>query len=439
MAETIYTDAQRGVIAYATSAKVSISIGGVQLSDDVLGINFTGSVAGTFDTETGIAEIPIAPGAQILNQYDIAGRLAAGVGVLENFQVLDLDNDLTPSDVTLLGQRTGGGTELVRVDVGNLPTGGGGEANLGGNVGVGFGTFDNKNGITLEMRSINPLNILEGALNAQSIELDFKDTAAGNIVGRGPGLGSGKPSFLVPVQVQTILNDETGRKLFQGNFQSGADVTNPGRALADADYLEVVDIDCSNAAGGDVTITLPDATGLTVPESPIDRSMPWCWLRVLSSENLAIVTTAITDELRSFNGFGNHDDQADTIYLGLSQGSQRQMIIPVYLIGAQWNLQGQLRDTADLDLTFDGPLATITRSTATESLDNTDLGNNMAIFDFVGAVALNVAGCTDQGKGIEIYKTTTGDITVTGGVGSTTIPSGEGRLLRVIPTGANIS
>lgn len=432
MAETEYTDPARGTIAYATSAKVSVSIGGVLLDDDVLGIDFTGSVSGTFDTETGIADVAVAAGTQIADPNDIIGRISPGVGPFESFQVLDLTNDMTPSDVTLFGQRTTGGTEIVRVDVGNLPTGGGGEANLGANVGAGSPVFRNKDGITLNFRSVVGTEVLENRIDGDDLEIGFQDTTQGVFIARNDP-GTGKPTF--------VLNtDPVFKKAFQSNFQSGTDVTNPGRALVDADYLTVIDLDVSTGAGGQATITLPDATGLTEPATPIDRSMPWCWLRVLSAENLAIVTTAVPGQLRSFNGYGDHNDQADTIYLGLSQGAQRNMLIPVFLIGAQWNLQGQLRDTAALDLTFDGPLQTVTDATASVTLTNATHGSKSLFLTNAGAVTLAVGGLTGDGRGVEVHKATVaGDVTVTGGIGATTIAAGAGALVRVRPDGVYVS
>jgi len=60
-----------------------------------------------------------------------------------------------PSPVStdvLLGQKAGGA--LVKVQVGNLPTGGGGEANLGANVGTGSQVYKDKSGVSLRFRTL---------------------------------------------------------------------------------------------------------------------------------------------------------------------------------------------------------------------------------------------------------------------------------------------
>jgi len=431
MAETIYTDKQRGVIAYATSAKVSVSIGGVQLSDDVLGINFTGSVAGTFDTETGIAEIPIAPGAQIVNQYDIAGRLTAGVGVLENFQVLDLDNDLTPSDVTLLGQRTGGGTELVRVDVGNLPTGGGGEANLGTNVGVGFGVFEAKIGVTLRFHSINPLGILEGALNAQSIDLDFKDTASGNIVGRVLG-GSGKPTFLIPSESQSIiLGDNNGRDLAQQYPDAPAQFTTDFTFSEATSGRRLIQI---NPSGTTVKMTLPDAATITGQDGWL------CDVRVASGAFASSVDVAVTGQMEAQNGYGSFDPNQDEQFFGLSQATAISNIYSLYVRGGKYNWQaGFFRNNAADDLTFDGPLQVVTIAGAAPTLNNTDHAGRMVEFTNAGAVVVAVGGLSGIGEGVEIHKpTVAGDVTFTGGVNAPTLTAGNGGLIRVRSDGVYV-
>ena len=82
-------------------------------------------------------------------------RNTAGSGAPEDVKVSELPEELTPtSGDFILGETAGG--DLVRMDVGNLPTGGGGESNSGANVGVGgVGPFKDKTGITLNFKSIH--------------------------------------------------------------------------------------------------------------------------------------------------------------------------------------------------------------------------------------------------------------------------------------------
>lgn len=336
--ETIYTDPARGVISYATSAKLAINIQGVELSEDVLRINFTDSVTGTFDSETGTATIPITPGAQQATQWTITGRISSGVGILENFDISTLEDDTEPSDIELLGQRTGDGN-LVKVGVGNLPTGGGGEANLGSNVGVGFGTFDNKSGVTLNMRSINPLNLFEGAINAQSIELDFKDTSQLAFVGRADA-GSGKPTFV-----------QATNPIFQEAFQSNLPkvVISTSRPLAQlTDYKRLVDID--NDAGT-VTLTLPDPAGAQFTGFEPGH---FCDIRVRSGANIASITTAVSGNFRHQNGYKSpiNTGLEDTIFLGYVRNRAIGQVYRLYRETDRWLMEGDYRTVETDDLTL---------------------------------------------------------------------------------------
>ncbi|MGI9487100.1 MAG: hypothetical protein ACR2RF_14730 [Geminicoccaceae bacterium] len=339
--ETIYTDEQTGSAAQATTAKLRVQIQGVTIGEDTLTINFTDSVSGTFDAETGVATIPITPGAQQANQNDLVGRISAGTGQLENFQPLSLTNDTTPSDVTLVGQRTTGGTELVRVDVGNLPTGGGGEVNLGANVGTGIGTFDGKTGLTLNMRSINGQGIIESTLNAQSVELDFQDTTQLNFVGRAD-VGTGKPTFVM-----------ASNPLFQEAFQSNLPkiVISADRALSQtSDYKRLVDLDNSS----DLTITLPDPTGAQFTGLEPGH---FCDIRVRSGANFAALTVAITNTFRHQNGYGTaNTGLEDTIYLGYRRNRGIGQVYRLYRETDRWLFQGDYRTVESEDLTLDGPL-----------------------------------------------------------------------------------
>lgn len=60
-----------------------------------------------------------------------------------------------------------------RVQLGNLPTAGGGEANLGANVGSGADVFRNKTGVTLNFRGLNPASTrISAVVNGDNVDLD---------------------------------------------------------------------------------------------------------------------------------------------------------------------------------------------------------------------------------------------------------------------------
>jgi len=336
--ETIYSDPARGTISYATSAKLAINIQGVELSEDVLRINFTDSVTGTFDSETGTATIPITPGAQQAPQWSVTGRISSGIGILENFDIALLEDDTEPSDIELLGKRTGDGN-LVKVGVGNLPTGGGGEANLGSNVGTGFGTFDNKSGVTLNMRSINPLNLLEGAINAQSVDLGLKDTTQGFFIAR-EDVGSGPPTFVSSTSVFY-------RERFQGNLPKSVIATS--RALTQVqDYKRLVDMDND---GGTVALTLPDPTGAQFAGQEPGH---FCDIRVRSGANIASITTAVTGNFRHQNGYKSpiNTGLEDTIFLGYVRNRAIGQVYRLYRETDRWIFQGDYRIVETDDLTL---------------------------------------------------------------------------------------
>jgi len=404
--ETIYDDPARGTIAYATSAKLAINIQGVELSEDVLRINFTDSVSGTFDSETGTATIPITAGLLQGQQNQVLGRLTVGTGPFEAFIITDLEDQVTPAGGdALMGQRASDG-KLIQIDVGNLPTGGGGEVNLGNNVGsLGVDLFAGKVGVTLEYRRLDGADTLETRTTGvpAHAEVGFQDAAQLTFVGRAIP-GTGKPTF-VPA------NSDVFKEAFQSNFQAPPDILTPGRTLVNSDYRRVLDL---LPVVGNVDLVLPDATTLAQPVAPIDRSAPWCWARVVSVANLASLTTAVPGQLRSFNGYSSHDDLADTVYFGLSQATQRSIILPIYLIGTQWSVQGSLRDDPTADLTIDALLP----PTNTNGRILSDDDHNEQ-FRLTGGLPVDMPGSASVGLTVLLINRSGGDVSMIGSGGMT--------------------
>ena len=86
-----------------------------------------------------------------------------------------------------------------------------------------------------------------------------------------------------------------------------------------------------------------------------------------------------------------------------------------------------------------GPLKVVQEAAAAVMLTNEAHVGRMVELIFGGPVTLTVSGLTGVGNGLEVHKLTGGDVSIVGGVGSTTIPSLEGRLVRVRTDGVYVS
>jgi hypothetical protein len=76
----------------------------------------------------------------------------------------------------LLGWESGG--TIRKFDVGNLPTGGSGEVNVGSNLGAGVGVYSGKSGVTLQFHSIADTSTIAATLDAPNEEIDLAIVAS---------------------------------------------------------------------------------------------------------------------------------------------------------------------------------------------------------------------------------------------------------------------
>ena len=90
--------------------------------------------------------------------------------------VSNMTEEATPTTGDwLVGETAAGGS--VKINVGNLPTGGGGEANTASNVGGGVGVFEGKTGVDLEFRSlVSQTSIFTITEDVANDEIDFEIT-----------------------------------------------------------------------------------------------------------------------------------------------------------------------------------------------------------------------------------------------------------------------
>jgi hypothetical protein len=101
-------------------------------------------------------------------------RYTASTGDPQDATATELTEEETPaSGDFLLGWESGGA--IRKFDVGDLPTGGGGEANTGSNIGTdGVGVFDQKSGVDLQFRHVASTNaLITVALDAGDNDIDF--------------------------------------------------------------------------------------------------------------------------------------------------------------------------------------------------------------------------------------------------------------------------
>ena len=240
--------------------------------------------------------------------WTLSGRNNAAAGVPQDIGVGDISEQLTPATgFKLLGWD---GTTLSLADVGNLPTGGGGEVNTGTNVGSGADLVDGPNvGLAIPIRGLNALSTrLSIAANvpAQNIDLDVVEAninrgnltgtqtlatisdsgalAALNTVGtaqidasavtntelanmaqnlikgRAASSGTGAPVDLTDVQVRAIINVEDGAT----GDQTGAEI----KALyeAEANTNAFTDAEKTNLGNQSGTNTGDEVSATTTVE-----------------------------------------------------------------------------------------------------------------------------------------------------------------------------
>lgn len=100
-------------------------------------------------------------------------------------------------------------------------------------------------------------------------------------------------------------------------------------------------LDVDSAA---VVMTLPDVT--TVPDGHNFT------VYVNSSLNLASITVAVSGQMRSINGYSTHDEDADTVFIGLSTAEQKSHWVRVERVSTNWRVVGLLRENSGDNLSY---------------------------------------------------------------------------------------
>lgn len=152
----------------------------------------------------------------------------------------------------------------------------------------------------------------------------------------------GETGAVTPTQIADSFDTLLNSAIWRG----GAAALNGPTFDADATYDPVADAGLYTQFDVDsnaVELTLPDATGLAVTHF---------FTRINSALNLASITVAVSGQLRSDNGYAAHNEQVDTIYLGLSQTGQLSDVVHVWQDSGFWHVTGALRENAIDDLRF---------------------------------------------------------------------------------------
>ncbi|MGI9492887.1 MAG: hypothetical protein ACR2QF_10865 [Geminicoccaceae bacterium] len=150
---------------------------------------------------------------------------------------------------------------------------------------------------------------------------------------------TGSQAISTVVGLQIVLDGKEPLITYPGPTFAASATYDP---VADAGRFVAFDVD-SNA----VEITLPD-----VATAPDDMQF---WIRVNSATNLASIAVATANQLRSDNGYHDHGQAIDRVYLGLSQAAQAGTWAFVYKRNSLYHIVGQLRQNSGDDLSFGSP------------------------------------------------------------------------------------
>lgn len=206
---------------------------GPDASTELLG--FEGALSSSPMRRYDVGTLPISNWIGNTNLADMAANTLKGRGNSGTGDPIDIDfNDLAEDATPAAGDFVIGWNSsnvLVRYNIGNLPTAGGGEANTGANVSTdGIGVFDGKVGLQLQFRgvaalaggglavtlddtqndidlSIASLGITTGHLAAAAVTYaKIQTVSEARILGRAAGAGAGTTTELTATQLEAITS-----------------------------------------------------------------------------------------------------------------------------------------------------------------------------------------------------------------------------------------
>ena len=181
--------------------------------------NHTGDVTSTGDGATVIAASAVT-NAKLANEaaWNLLGNATGSAAAPAGFKISALTEEASPASADwILGEDAAG--NLRKYDVGNLPTGGGGEVNSGASLGGGIDIYSGKPALDLQFHSLAGESGVVGVAEATDL-ITISLTAAGvsnaklanmgsaTIKGQTDG-GSGAPVDLTAAQVWAILDGST--------------------------------------------------------------------------------------------------------------------------------------------------------------------------------------------------------------------------------------
>lgn len=144
----------------------------------------------------------------------------------------------------------------------------------------------------------------------------------------------------------TVTVDENGIVTLASNGTAGAAVPLIGPTFnTSRTYDPVADVGLKTQF--DVQL---NAVQLTLPDATLFPGGVEFETRVNSNANLASVTVAVPNQLRSRNRSAAHDSTADTVYLGLSQATQSSSVIRFFVRSGLWQIDGLFREIPSSDL-----------------------------------------------------------------------------------------
>lgn len=239
-----------GIVAELTDAQVRTMINVADGANLYVHPNHSGDVTSVGDGAQTIANSAVTFAKfQNVKENSLLGRFAAGSGVAIDIDETDLAEEGTPAaGMFIPGWDAAGG--LVKFDIGDLPTGGGGEINTMSNAGTGLDIFNAKSGVDFPMRALIGDSGVTITLDGSDLDinLDINSLAIATIAA-----GDFVPFW-------DITATATNKKITFANFEATLDHDNLAGFVAGEHFLQSAITEVGTVTTGNVDAVVSAAT-----------------------------------------------------------------------------------------------------------------------------------------------------------------------------------